>query len=223
MTPEALIRIHRDEKDVGYFTPETAIECLKSGILREDDWAYCDGLRDWMYLGQLLGVSDFSSTPPPILKPPPLPALAASQSVPPAIPNAQRPIANKRAITAILVGGFVVCLIGLVVIELLFGSPSSGSSSSYTPTATPRFEGNSLQDKTPGLLPPLPNFDVNAEPIQAIPELGMSRADVANFREWMAAGAPRYWKGKDQFPKMSKEQWDQWSKSTRETLEKGRR
>ena len=44
-------------------------------------------------------------------------------------------------------------------------------------------------------------------PPEAIPELGLSKQDVINFREWLAAGSPRYWKGENMFPHLNDEQW----------------
>jgi len=217
MKTEILIRIHRNEKDVGYFTQEMALEHLRSGVLRPDDWAYCDGLLDWTPLGELLAFTDVptsASLPPPL--PPPL-VLAA---MPPALPTREEPPKRKSPVVALVASGAAVCFLGLFFLEVLIGSRPPPSSSTYTPA--PRFETESLGQRNDGLLPPLKDFDVNAEPIEAVPELGMSKADVADFRKWMAAGAPRYWRGRDQFPEMSQEEWKQWRKATRETLDRQR-
>lgn len=208
MATEQLIRVHRNEKDVGYFTPEMAIECLRSGVLRPDDWAYCDGLLDWTPLVELVGFAESVAKPASVVLPPPLPSPPVLAAVPPAISAwAQRP-KRKTPIAVFVVSGAVVCLLGSLFLAAIVGS------------SPPSIPSDSRGERDAGLLPPLKNFDVNAEPIEAVPALGMSREDVANFREWMAAGSPRYWKGKDQFPGMSQEQWEQWRKSTRQSLDR---
>ncbi|MBM3831842.1 MAG: DUF4339 domain-containing protein [Verrucomicrobia bacterium] len=72
MTADTLIRVHRNGKDVGYFTPDTARQSLLSGVLRADDWAFYDGLPDWTPLAVLLEQSRTSPTLPPIVTPPPV-------------------------------------------------------------------------------------------------------------------------------------------------------
>lgn len=226
MPDELLIRVHRDERDVGYFTPETALECLQNGILRPDDWAYCEGLNDWTPLEQLLEVPAVFVTPPPVpaLKPspspPPIPAQSSAQTLPLITPIDRPPATDKGRMTAFVAAGLAVCVYGIPFIVDLFRSSPSGSPSGHSTTPVSVSEPESRQDKTSGLLPPLTGFDGNAEPIEAVPELGMSAADVANFREWLAAGSPRYWKGKDKFPGMSNEQWEKLRRSTRESLER---
>lgn len=54
MNPENLILVNRDGQDLGYFSLEVLREDLSKGILRPDDWAFCDGLTDWVKLEDMV-------------------------------------------------------------------------------------------------------------------------------------------------------------------------
>lgn len=73
--PKTLIRVHRDNQDVGIFAAEDALKQISSGELRADDWAVREGLPDWVFLSVILENYPASKPllPPPL--PPPLPHL----------------------------------------------------------------------------------------------------------------------------------------------------
>ena len=139
-----LIRVHRDEKDIGFFTRETAIESLRAGILRSDDWAFCEGLSDWIFLGHLL--EDWAEFQFITVTPPPLPILVSPPPLPPPLPSKiyqqqsllyrSRTKAQKNNTVVVMIV-VAACLVGLLVVALLFGSPQSDSS------LMPYFEGDS--------------------------------------------------------------------------------
>ena len=141
MSPDTLIRVHRDQKDVGYFTPKVALECLQTGILRPDDWAFCQGLSDWMYLGRLLKTHDVGAEPtataaiPPKLPIPPLlpvqpPSMARSATAPqPYLSQNAKPKRSNGVWVALMVGLAIFVLCASVLIGLNIGSTSSKEAS----------------------------------------------------------------------------------------------
>lgn len=149
MKSEELIRVHRNEEDVGYFTPETALACLRSGILRSDDWAYCGGLPDWTPLGELLEFRDFSGGAEPLTAPPQLPSPPVLAAVPPVIPPRPQPTKRMTPVVAFMLGGAATFLLGLLLLAILSDSLQPTSSSTSAPTAMPRFEGDRYGRPTP--------------------------------------------------------------------------
>ena len=49
-----VIRVHRNEQDIGYFTTAQARAALANGVLRSDDWAFHEGVTDWRFLSAML-------------------------------------------------------------------------------------------------------------------------------------------------------------------------
>ena len=137
MKSDTLIRVHRDEKDIGFFTREIALESIRAGILRSDDWAFCEGLSDWVFLGDLLANwADFqfvSVTPPPLpilASPPPLPQ--PSRILP---KTSGRPNQNAKRTNPIA----LACVVGLgafVTVAFWVTEASKPTLSTDTPTYT---------------------------------------------------------------------------------------
>jgi len=96
----------------------------------------------------------------------------------------------------ILAAIFLVCLLTL---ELWRPGPKGAPTG---PIAA------AIEEDTSRIFPPQA-YDLLQDdpPPAAVPELGLSKQDVINFREWLAAGAPRYWKGQNMFPSLNDEQW----------------
>jgi hypothetical protein len=62
-------------------------------------------------------------------------------------------------------------------------------------------------------------YDAEKEPpAVAVEQFGWSKEDTAEFRLWMAAGLPRYWKGKNRFPALNDEQWSEFRRKFRINL-----
>jgi hypothetical protein len=117
VTADTRIRVHRNNKDVGYFTPETARQSLQSGVLRADDWAFCDGLSDWTPLAVLLGQFGIAPASSPIVRPRPVvltPSPLPRQALPvlPSHTLAHRP-GTVAIVTAAVVGLWLLALVYL--------------------------------------------------------------------------------------------------------------
>ncbi len=157
MAPDTLIRVHRNEKDVGYFTRETARECLRNGVLRFDDWAYCEGLNDWVLLSQLIDVNDTIITQHPALLPPPLPVAKPPplpSQRPPILPEKRRVAHKSKLVPTLVVIGAIGCFVLMsLVISVLPGS-RSGVQTPYPsyPDSLPGSTGGSDGGRSPAAI-----------------------------------------------------------------------
>ena len=108
--------------------------------------------------------------------------------------------------------GWVICGIAFPpVMMLLFGLWLA-----FRPGATAQVNVNTssgvaaTDDDLNRLTNPDVGYDAEKEPPPgAVEQFGWSKEDTAEFRLWMAAGLPRYWKGKNRFPALNDEQWSE--------------
>jgi hypothetical protein len=60
-TESPMIHVSRDGQLLGVLAQEFATQALLRGLLRADDFAWTDGLADWMPLGELLGAENLDT------------------------------------------------------------------------------------------------------------------------------------------------------------------
>lgn len=63
---------------------------------------------------------------------------------------------------------------------------------------------------------PSNSHDADAELWKKLEQVAISRKDVDNLWDWLADGAPKYWRGRDQFPEMSLDTWERWRNLVRQ-------
>ena len=107
-----MIRVHRGGEDLGYLSQDFATECVKKGILSSDDWAFCDGLTDWVCLGELLGIeANQKNNLPPILPVQTIPLPLSSSKTPPITGRTLKQNGNPVIFVALgAFGIFIFCL-----------------------------------------------------------------------------------------------------------------
>jgi hypothetical protein len=141
-------------------------------------------------------------------------------AIPPIIPIV-RPA--KRSTVAWWIGGaaLLVCMLALALwpapqAQVAPGSISPADSASSTASA------DADGGDTSRIFPPQEGYDPMEDdpPPEAMPELGLSKQDVINFRQWLGAGSPRYWRGQNMFPALNDEQWLAYRRKVRRDADK---
>jgi hypothetical protein len=67
----------------------------------------------------------------------------------------------------------------------------------------------------PGRQPAADEGNLTAEQRKALKDLELSYEETADLKAWLAAGMPRYWRGKKRFPSFTEEDWESFRKAVK--------